>query len=60
MKKVENQDRRFGSASAYKHFRSRGVDYLATPHEVETMRARAEKNPEDLPRLPWWRRLLGL
>lgn len=56
---VDNTSRRFGEADRYLHFRVGGRDALATPSEIEALFRRAERQPEDLPRLPpVWRRVL--
>jgi hypothetical protein len=49
MKKVENQDRRFGSAREYILIQHRGKSLLFTEHQVRMARARAKANPEDIP-----------
>jgi hypothetical protein len=56
MRRIPNRDRRFGSAAYYWIIPALGGDLLATDAEVVHMRERARKNPEDLPRLSWWRR----
>lgn len=56
---VSNTARRFGEADRYLHFRVGGRDALATPAELDLLFRRAERQPEDLPRLPsLWRRIL--
>jgi hypothetical protein len=47
--RVENKDRRFGSADSYLHIQHEGIDYLFTDAEVEKAIERAQRNKEDLP-----------
>lgn len=61
---VPNTERRFGEADFYRHFRLTWpggdvLDYLATRAELEPLRQRAIKQPEDIPPRPSrWRRVL--
>ena len=57
---VENQERRFGSATQYVYVRvqletGEEVPLLFTNHEMDEARARAEANTEDLPKVGWVR-----
>jgi hypothetical protein len=45
--RVENKDRRFGSADSYLHISHEGIDYLFTDAEIEKAIERAQRNKED-------------
>lgn len=65
--KVQNSDRKFGSAAFYFHCEVIEGDLtynaLFTEHEVRTAIKRAAHNPEDVPKtnkfITWIRRLFG-
>jgi hypothetical protein len=58
MERIRNHSRRFGSAESYWLIRDPGGDLVATDTEVNVMAQRAAKNPEDIPPIPFWRRIL--
>jgi hypothetical protein len=47
--RVENKDRRFGSAETYIHINDDGVDLLFTEMTYDAAKERALANKEDLP-----------
>jgi hypothetical protein len=47
--RVENKDRRFGSADTYIHINDDGVDLLFTEMTYDAAKQRALANKEDLP-----------
>jgi len=59
MELIENKNRRFGSARRYYRVEVEGEMYLFTPLELALGRKRANVNPEDVEKKPWWRRLFG-
>lgn len=62
--KVDNSNRKFGSAAFYYHTRVKDgqmvVDALFTETEVNNARKRAALNPEDLPKTRFERFLIWL
>ena len=48
IKKVMNQNRKFGASDEYYHVRVGGKDYLFTSKEMINASLRAQKNPEDI------------
>ena len=62
---VANTKRRFGSARVYMLTRLQGGrgkrEFFAmfTPHEINVAVKRAARNPEDLRKTSWLRRLIG-
>lgn len=61
--KVINKQRKLNAAAEYFYVRIQAEDgseseYLFTEKELANAKARAQKNPEDLPKIGWIRDLL--
>jgi len=62
--KVENKDRKFGSALHYYPCHVEGKDgkvgnLLFTVDQIDEAMKRAEANPEDMPEKSFWEALIG-
>ena len=54
---VENKKRKFGADKEYIYCEVDGLPVLFTAHQIKLARLRALKNPEDLPKISFWRSL---
>lgn len=63
LQEVVNTNPKFGAAAEYNHLRvqlpdGKEIHLLLTDHELKRAIDRAEKNPEDLPKVSWLRDII--